>query len=517
MTNKNSISDTSLYDPERHPYLIRVLNIIKQMGGKNMKSRCNYAMSVYLSHFDPNERMSEIISKQHLLEKFPNFWNKMRSPNLFTNKFEDKISILQFLGYNKDRAYSAASYAALADHNHCILKDRLFWNEIIMLKLKFGALSGTSAAPEIQSISNKKIWKIGLNAVSLNQLSGVPVYMFSATLSRAIHTGDWNEKAHRELCQILKYIENGTVCYERLCKERFGGKTENDTIRRSVVSLLGGSRSTSTAFRASGKGVPSLVDGDAGIVRAFAEYRCCWHDKAIGYIRQFGAKFHAKGKEARVYLSKDESFVYKIKNDVSHNLLKFYDEIINHNILFPDTEYVILGFGLDEHGRFCTILKQDAINGRPATPKEIENHFLNLGFEKISDTAYKQGSYIVSDLKPSNVVYSKGKCFVIDCFAQNIFDFDNNFYINSKNLSGFNLKTLPKPKFQVGDYVRWADCPNCRPYKILEIKHLLSKNDKWIGYMYRLEHLNAYENEIVPAISPLLANEIAILKLEFGK
>ena len=137
-----------------------------------------------------------------------------------------------------------------------------------------------------------------------------PVYYFGNSLNNAIFAGVWNDKAYRELCLILKYIENETVCYERLREERFGGKTENDKIRRSVICLLGGSRSTSTAFRASGKGVPSsTVGGDAGIVRAFAEYRYCWHNKAIAYIRQFGAKFHAKGKEARVYLSKDESFV----------------------------------------------------------------------------------------------------------------------------------------------------------------------------------------------------------------
>ncbi len=280
--------------------------------------------------------------------------------------------------------------------------------------------------------SRQKIWKNGLASVSLGHKNGKPVYCFTRSLTNAILNGEWNDKAYRELCQILKYIKDETVCYERLWEKRFGGETENDKIRRSVIFLLGGSRSTSTAFRASGKGVPSIsVDGDAGIVRAFAEYQSCWHDNAVSYIRQFGAKFHSKGREARVYLSKDESFVYKIKNDVSHDLLRFFDEIINHNILFPATEYVILGFGLDEHGRFCTILKQDAVKGRPATPKEIEKHFLNLGFEKISDTAYKFGDYIVSDLKPSNVVYSKGKCFVIDCFAQNTFDFDNNFYIST--------------------------------------------------------------------------------------
>jgi len=352
-----------------------------------------------------------------------------------------------------------------------------------------------------------------------------PVYYFGVSLNNAIFAGEWNDKAYSELCLILKYIEDETVCYERLREERFGGKTENDKIRRSVVFLLGGSRSTSAAFRASGKGVPSSpVDGDAGIVRAFAEYRYCWHDKAIDYIRRFGAKFHAKGKEARVYLSKDESFVYKIKNDVSNDLLKFFDEIINHNILFPATEYVILGFGLDERGRFCAILKQDAVKGRPATLKEIEKHFLERGFEKISDFAYKKGDYIVSDLKPSNVVYSKGKCFVIDCFAQTLFDFDNNFYINNSTLQGiFNNAPLQSPALGeliyqdfINQNISLEDARKLQAKINAEYKKYKDHPTKSNTYFTRSVAIKANIDHLQSAVSPLLLAELRLAALHLG-
>lgn len=265
-----------------------------------------------------------------------------------------------------------------------------------------------------------------------------PVYYFGNSLNNAIFAGVWNDKAYSELCLIQKYIKDETIRYERLAQERFGGENAADSIRRSVIQILGGSRSTSATFRASGKGVSSQFDRDAAAIRAFAEYRGLWHSDAVEYVvHQLGCTYLSEGKEARVYCSKDSLFVYKIKNVIPQSktgkkdLLTFFDELTNHNILFPETAYEICGFGLDNYGRFCTILKQNAIEGRPATSDEIESHFTNDVFNRQNRYAFYKDGYIISDLKPSNVVFSNGKCYVIDCFAQTIFDFDNNFYISN--------------------------------------------------------------------------------------
>ncbi|MBQ9213050.1 MAG: hypothetical protein IJ150_03825 [Bacteroidales bacterium] len=46
------------------------------------------------------------------------------------------------------------------------------------------------------------------------------------------------------------------------------------------------------------------------------------------------------------------------------------------------------------------------------------------------------------------VVYNNEKCYVIDCFAQNLFDFDDNFYINQTiNNLGSLISEPPKQIF----------------------------------------------------------------------
>ncbi len=288
----------------------------------------------------------------------------------------------------------------------------------------------------------------GVDNWSVTELDGInfddnkknPVYYFGISLNNAIFASDWNAKAYNELCKISKLIKDGIIRYERLAQERFGGENGSDRIRRSVIQILGGSRSTSTSFRASGARVSSKFERETRIVKAFAEYRNVWHNSAVDYICQLGSSYHSKGNEARIYLSKDENYVFKIKNVVAEkdnygnskpkDLLKFFDELTNHNILFPETKYEILGFGLDENNNFCTILKQKAIKGQPATLQQIEKYFLDDNFKKSNSTTYYRNGFVISDLKPSNVVYNNEKCYVIDCFAQNLFDFDDNFYIN---------------------------------------------------------------------------------------
>ena len=154
-------------------------------------------------------------------------------------------------------------------------------------------------------------------------------------------------------------------------------------------------------------------------------------------------------------------------------------------------------------------------------------HIGTPAVQKKSDTAYKQGSYIVSDLKPSNVVYSKGKCFVIDCFAQNIFDFDNNFYINSKNdldsLSGYDFFEIKN--FQIykngtlflreGDFITANNKTVSRIRSIDGSSRILTTN-----YSASFPPFNS--SVLIDCLSmyrkmDIFANEIAILKLKFGK
>ena len=304
-----------------------------------------------------------------------------------------------------------------------------------------------SAGYRVAIVEEKKGLK-GIDNWNVTELNGInfddnqknPIYNFVPSLNNAIFVGDWNAKAYNELCKISNLIKDETIHYERLREERFGGENGSDRIRRSIIQILGGSRCANRTFQTSGERVSSKFERETRIVKAFAEYRNIWHNSAIDFVCQLGGSYKDFGSEARVYFSRDENYVFKIKNVVAEknnygnskpkDLLKFFDELTNHNILFPETKYEILGFGLDENNNFCTILKQKAIKGQPATSKQIEKYFSERGFKKFNNTAYYRSGFIISDLKPSNVVYSHNKCYVIDCFAQNLYDFDDNFYIN---------------------------------------------------------------------------------------
>ena len=62
------------------------------------------------------------------------------------------------------------------------------------------------------------------------------------------------------------------------------------------------------------------------------------------------------------------------------------------------------------------ILKQSHIEiFRFATPAEIAEHMLSLGFNQVTDSQFADENYIVSDLFPRNVLKDKqGNIYVID-------------------------------------------------------------------------------------------------------
>lgn len=293
---------------------------------------------------------------------------------------------------------------------------------------------------------------------SNNKLSGVDlkknnVYLLTNSLKNAIFEGSWTDKTYNELCTILNLIDNGRLRNERVSQKRFGEKNGRNKIWRSLSIILGGSRCSTETFRESGYGRQCNDRSDAAarriqfqITENFAKYTSFWFENAVDYIKSLGATYKTQGSEARIYLSNDEQFVYKTKNVVNGDFLRFFDELINHNIIFPETRYDILGFGLDENKNFCTILKQTFIKGRPATFDEIEQHFSKMKYEKCNQLAFKNNKYVISDLKRANIVYRNGLCYVIDCYAQNIFDFDDNLYIVNDNLNGWETLTSEQNK-----------------------------------------------------------------------
>lgn len=154
----------------------------------------------------------------------------------------------------------------------------------------------------------------------------------------------------------------------------------------------------------------------AKVARAFAKKKGRW--VPLASLTELGAPFPS-GMENDVYYNDREGSVYKVNNLSLHrnNILSILERIDLHNQLFPNTEYSLFGFAGFENGTVYPILKQDFVpNADFATPEEIDGYMHSMGFENSEREAeYSNGKYVVSDLRPRNVLKSlSGNFYVID-------------------------------------------------------------------------------------------------------
>ena len=154
----------------------------------------------------------------------------------------------------------------------------------------------------------------------------------------------------------------------------------------------------------------------AEAARAFAKKNGRW--VPLANLTELGAPFPS-GMENDVYYNDREGSVYKVNNLSLHknNILSLLERIDLHNQLFPNTAYSLFGFAGFKNGAVYPILKQDFVpNANFATPEEIDGYMRSMGFENGEKEAeYSNGKYVVSDLRPRNVLKSlSGNFYVID-------------------------------------------------------------------------------------------------------
>jgi hypothetical protein len=114
----------------------------------------------------------------------------------------------------------------------------------------------------------------------------------------------------------------------------------------------------------------------------------------------------------------DSRFVYKL-NDFRYsddNLIPFFERISVHNELFPDCEYILIGFAENRDGKVCAALRQPFILAqREATQQEINEELEHLGFQKEQEGYFTNGEYDIFDAVPNNVLMGDdGHLYFID-------------------------------------------------------------------------------------------------------
>ena len=154
----------------------------------------------------------------------------------------------------------------------------------------------------------------------------------------------------------------------------------------------------------------------------------CWIDRTT-----LGT-YSDRGSENEVYASLDSRFVYKL-NDFRYsddNLIPFFERISVHNELFPDCEYILIGFAENRDGKVCAALRQPFILAqREATQQEINEELEHLGFQKEQEGIneelehlgfqkeqegyFTNGEYDIFDAVPNNVLMGDdGHLYFID-------------------------------------------------------------------------------------------------------
>ena len=123
------------------------------------------------------------------------------------------------------------------------------------------------------------------------------------------------------------------------------------------------------------------------------------------------------GNENDIYFNEKEQSLYKVNNlfNSDESVVTNLRSIADHNKIFLNSPYELIGFtGFDGRSVY-PIYVQKFVHGIEATPQQIDNYMMQLGFKKSGDFTYTNGQYKVSDLRPRNVLVDRnGDVYVID-------------------------------------------------------------------------------------------------------
>jgi len=133
------------------------------------------------------------------------------------------------------------------------------------------------------------------------------------------------------------------------------------------------------------------------------------------------------GQENDVFISADSKFVIKLNNfgllpNDATCLSGFIHRLLSHNKLFPGDAYTVIGLSYNSNSEPCIVLKQPYINAvRYASGEEIDAFLESLDYTVDMDDIWFNGTYEISDVKPTNVLIDQnGSLHFIDAIVNEI-------------------------------------------------------------------------------------------------
>jgi len=159
-----------------------------------------------------------------------------------------------------------------------------------------------------------------------------------------------------------------------------------------------------------------------------------------------GEKNLVGGHEHTLILNFQNKIIYKSNNLINSKYLitNVLEKVKVHNILFPETNYRIVGFTGIDNGKLRTphievVLKQTYIPElTKAEPPEIKLFMESLGFTQTTPESYVNEKFLVFDLFPRNVLKNRqGNLYVVDAEFRYIKNLEE---LEEKNIKGITSK-----------------------------------------------------------------------------
>jgi hypothetical protein len=132
------------------------------------------------------------------------------------------------------------------------------------------------------------------------------------------------------------------------------GKVDTCTsIRNDLCASFSTSRTVKTDF----EGQSIVKEKQVKALKAFADKHHLW----VTDLPE-ESQYLTHGGEAKVYLDKDDKNVIKLNDTVYYaTWLEYFNSLVIHNLLFPDTAYTFLGF-TEKGDCLLAVLKQPYIS-----------------------------------------------------------------------------------------------------------------------------------------------------------
>jgi hypothetical protein len=204
----------------------------------------------------------------------------------------------------------------------------------------------------------------------------------------------------------------------------------SDEIRAKLQNIVRGTRLQGTTDHCSAiRSVLIQSFGANSTAKREFESRSIIKEKQVEFLKNYakdtglrlsslpqGSEYLTRGGEAKIYLSADKLNVIKVNDAVYYaTWAEYFNSLVLHNILFPNTNYSLLGF-LESDGNLTVVLSQPFIEGEQAKLESIKAFLSFNGFEntKRQDYYNREFGLMLEDMHDENIIARQDVLFFID-------------------------------------------------------------------------------------------------------